>query len=97
MLPIVWQHHERLDGSGYPKGLRGAAIDGEAALVAVADVFEALTAARPYREAWSIERVEDHLRSLAGVQFDAAAVEALFRISERERGWPEVSDSRLVG
>lgn len=89
VLPIVWQHHERLDGSGYPNGLRGAEIHPDAALVAVADVFEALTAARPYRAAWSFDRVEDHLRSLAGVHFDACAVDALLRISERHRCWPD--------
>ena len=89
VLPIVWQHHERLDGSGYPKGLCGGEIDPAAALVAVADVFEALTAARPYRAAWSGEEVERYLRGLAGVQFDAGFVAALFRIRERHRSWAE--------
>ena len=89
VLPIVWQHHERIDGSGYPNRLRGAEIDPDAALVAVADVFEALTVARPYRAAWDSERVESYLRGLAGVQFDAAAVDALFRICERYGRWPQ--------
>jgi putative nucleotidyltransferase with HDIG domain len=87
ILPIVWQHHERLDGSGYPRGLRGAEIDFAAGLVAVADVFEALTANRPYRVAWSGEEVEEYLGSLAGVQFDAGCVEALLRIRGRHRSW----------
>jgi HD-GYP domain-containing protein (c-di-GMP phosphodiesterase class II) len=78
-----------LDGSGYPSRLRGAEIDPDAALVAVADVFEALTVARPYRTAWDLERVERYLRGLAGVQFDAAAVEALFRIGPRYDYWAE--------
>lgn len=89
VLPIVWQHHERLDGSGYPNRLRAGEIDPDAALVAVADVFEALTVARPYRKAWELERVEGYLRGLAGVQFDAAAVDGLFRICERHRYWTE--------
>ena len=97
VLPIVWQHHERLDGSGYPKGLRGGEIDPDAALVAVADVFEALTAARPYRQAWTVDRVERHLRSLAGIQFDAAAVDALFRCCERENRWSRDLDSTFIG
>lgn len=87
VLPIVWQHHERLDGSGYPNGLYGDEIDPDAALVAVADVFEALTVARPYRAAWELERVEGYLRGLAGVQFDAAAVDGLFRICHRHGCW----------
>ena len=65
--------------------------------MSVADVFEALTAARPYRQAWTVDRVERHLRSLAGIQFDAAAVGALFRICERENRWTNDLDSTFIG
>ncbi|MGE0639642.1 MAG: HD domain-containing phosphohydrolase [Thermoanaerobaculia bacterium] len=87
LMRIVWQHHERLDGSGYPHRLRRGEIDTEAALVAVADVYEALTAARPYRPARSPEIVERHLRGLAGIQFEARFVEALCEIRERHDSW----------
>jgi putative nucleotidyltransferase with HDIG domain len=89
VLPMVWQHHERLDGSGYPRGLAGDAIDPAAALVAVADVFEALTVSRPYRPAWTSDRAMEHLRDLAGTQFDARYVEALARVRGRYQSWPE--------
>ncbi len=96
VLPIVWQHHERIDGSGYPKGLRGGEIDPEAALVAVADVFEALTAARPYRAAWDFDRVERYLGSQAGVQFDAVAVDALIETSARYGYWSDDLEPTLI-
>jgi putative nucleotidyltransferase with HDIG domain len=87
VLTIVSQHHERLDGSGYPGRLRSEEIDPAAALVAVADVFEALTAARPYRSAWAPERVESYLLGRAGIEFDSPSVEALCRIRRRHNSW----------
>ena len=83
VLPILAQHHERLDGSGYPKGLRGADIHPQALLVAVADVFEALTAARPYREALTADAAEEHLARRAGTEYAARFVEAL-RVARRK-------------
>jgi len=93
VLPIVWQHHERLDGSGYPKALRGEAIDPLASLVAVADVFEALTAARPYRKAQEPDETLGYLRRLAGIQFDEPSVAALERLRDRSGLWPFYMDS----
>lgn len=87
-LPIVSQHHERLDGSGYPLGLRGEEIHPLAALVAVADVFEALSAARPYRAARDPEFGMRFLREGAGVAFDRACVEALERARYDGERWP---------
>jgi len=87
-LPIVSQHHERLDGSGYPIGIRGEEIHPLAALVAVADVFEALSAARPYRSARDPEFGMRFLREGAGVAFDAACVEALERARYDGERWP---------
>ena len=84
VLPIVGQHHERLDGSGYPRGLHGAEIDVQALLVAVADVFEALTAPRPYRKALSAQAAESYLVRHVGELFDQRAVDAL--VSARRRG-----------
>jgi putative nucleotidyltransferase with HDIG domain len=87
-LPIVAQHHERLDGSGYPYGLVGAEIHPLAALVAVADVFEALSAARPYRTARVPEFGMKVLREGAGVAFDPVCVEALERARFDSERWP---------
>jgi HD-GYP domain-containing protein (c-di-GMP phosphodiesterase class II) len=74
---IAQYHHEAVDGSGYPQGLRGDQIPLEARIVAVADVFDALTSRRPYKDAWSNDAAFDMLRQLAGETLDAACVEAL--------------------
>jgi len=67
-------HHERWDGSGYPEGLAGEAIPESARIVAVADVFDALTMKRPYKEAWPMEKVVHTLRELGGNHLDARMV-----------------------
>ena len=72
-------HHEKLDGSGYPEGLRERDIPLEARIVAVSDVFDALTSKRPYKNAWTNDEALDHLWSLAGVHYDAACLSALDR------------------
>lgn len=73
---MVWQHHERLDGSGYPQGLKGDAICLEARILAVADVFDAITSHRPYRAALSIETALAELRKGRGTTYDADVVDA---------------------
>ena len=73
---IVVQHHERLDGSGYPAGLRGEEIMPEARILAVADVVEAMASHRPYRPALGLEAALAEIRAGAGTLFDAAAVDA---------------------
>lgn len=70
-------HHELLDGSGYPHGLKGDEIPLLVRILTVADVFDALVSDRPYRAAWAIEPAIGYLRQGAGLEFDAAAVEAL--------------------
>jgi len=74
---IAYQHHEKYDGSGYPQGLRGTEIHLYARLVAVADVFDALTHARCYKPAWSIEASIANLQSLKGIHLDPALVDLL--------------------
>ena len=74
---IALGHHERWDGSGYPAGLAGAAIPESARIVAVADVFHALSMRRPYKEPWPVERILAYLRQNAGLQFEQAIVDAL--------------------
>jgi putative nucleotidyltransferase with HDIG domain len=72
--PIIRHHHERADGSGYPDGLRGEAIPLGASIVAVADVYDALTSDRPYRAALSPERARAFLNAGAGHTLDARVV-----------------------
>jgi putative nucleotidyltransferase with HDIG domain len=72
--PIIRHHHERGDGSGYPDGLRGEAIPLGASIVAVADVYDALTSDRPYRAALSPERARAFLNAEAGHTLDARVV-----------------------
>ncbi|MEM0953827.1 MAG: HD domain-containing phosphohydrolase [Pseudomonadota bacterium] len=74
---IAAYHHEAVDGSGYPYGLKGDAIPLEARIVAVADVFDALTSTRPYKEAWSNSHARDTLMGMAGKRLDADCVMAL--------------------
>jgi diguanylate cyclase len=78
--PIIAQHHERLDGSGYPLGLSGDAIALEAHIVAVADAFDAMTSDRPYRAALPREAALAELRRVSGRSFPAEVVEAFERV-----------------
>lgn len=76
-------HHERLDGKGYPRGLKGDQIERETRIVSVADVFDALTADRPYRAAMPISKALDIIRSDVGTALDADCVAALERVLAR--------------
>ena len=73
---IALGHHEKYDGSGYPSGLAGDAIPIAARIVAVADVFDALTSSRPYKPAWEIERALDFMRAQRGLHFDPQVLDA---------------------
>ena len=73
-LDIPYCHHERWDGSGYPRGLKGQQIPLPARIFAVADVWDALTSDRPYRKAWPRERAKAHIEENAGVLFDPDVV-----------------------
>jgi len=76
-IEIAESHHEKWDGSGYPAGLAGEAIPLSARIVAVADVFDALTSKRPYKDAWPVERAIAAIDESAGKQFDPDVVSAL--------------------
>lgn len=78
-IEIAEGHHEKWDGSGYPHGLAGEAIPLSARIVAVADVLDALTSKRPYKEAWPFERALAAIDADAGRHFDPAVVAALHR------------------
>ena len=73
---IAYTHHEKFDGSGYPRGLAGDAIPIFGRIVAVADVFDALTTERPYKKAWETDMAQQLLRKAAGTHFDPVCVEA---------------------
>jgi putative two-component system response regulator len=79
---IAGSHHERWDGQGYPFRLAGKAIPLPGRIVALADNFDALTTARPYKEAWTVDRTVDHIRERGGTQFDSECVEAFDRALE---------------
>ncbi|MCU0243979.1 MAG: HD domain-containing protein [Acidobacteria bacterium] len=77
---IILQHHERMDGSGYPDGLVGDAILVEARVLAVADVVEALCSLRPYRPALGLEKGLDEVRKGRGIRYDAKVVDACVKV-----------------
>ena len=83
---LVLDHHERLDGSGYPRGLGAPDLDIETRILAVCDVFDALLSRRVYRPAWTLEKALELLSRESGTSFDPACVEALERVIEREQG-----------
>ena len=77
---LVLDHHERLDGSGYPRGLSEAQLDLETRILAVCDVYDALMSTRVYREAWTHDRAMELLRDGAGTLFDRRCVDAVGRV-----------------
>lgn len=82
-LDIPYCHHEKWDGTGYPRGLKGEQIPLAARIFAVVDVWESLLSDRPYRPAWPKEKVREYIRSLAGTHFDPKVIEVFFD----EMGW----------
>jgi len=93
-LPVeahwVLHHHERVDGGGYPSGLQAGSIPIESRIIAVADAFEAMTGARPYRSAVSADDAVTELRAHAGTQFDELCVEALVDAVDTAAGQDEL-------
>jgi putative two-component system response regulator len=81
---VALHHHERWDGRGYPDGLAGEEIPLAARIVAVADVFDALVCARPYKEAWSLDRAVGLVAGEAGAHFDPAVVAAFTALDRAE-------------
>lgn len=81
---IALTHHERFDGTGYPRRLVGEGIPIHGRIVAVADVFDALTSVRPYKTAWTDDTAKEYLRAQSGLHFDPACVSAFLS------AWPDV-------
>lgn len=92
-LDIPYAHHERWDGTGYPRGLRREEIPLAARLFSVVDVWDALRYDRAYRAGWPAEKVRKYLREGAGTQFDPAVVPVFLRVLERD-GEPELPAPR---
>ena len=88
---MVLQHHERLDGSGYPGGIKGSEIILEARMIAVADVMESMTSDRPYRKALPYETALEEIKKYKGIKYDSAVVDATVELytNQRERLDPD--------
>ena len=85
-LDIPYCHHEKWDGTGYPRGLKGEDIPFAARIFAVVDVCDALLSNRPYRPAWPLEKVREYVLSLSGRDFDPAVVETFLKILDEQGG-----------
>jgi putative nucleotidyltransferase with HDIG domain len=83
-LDIPYCHHEKWNGSGYPRGLRGEQIPLAARIFAVVDVWDALSSGRPYRSAWEPDAVVKYIRSQGGEHFDPHVAEAFLRLLTNE-------------
>lgn len=84
IVPIIYHHHERVDGTGYPDGLAGDSIPFLARLISVVDGFEAMTSERSYQQARTTEQALEILRQNAGTQWDSAMVDAWCSVVERD-------------
>ena len=83
MRRLVLDHHERLDGNGYPRGLDATQIDLDTRILTVCDVYAALTTKRVYREEWTPSRAFELLRREQGTAFDPVCVDALARVLDQ--------------
>jgi HD-GYP domain-containing protein (c-di-GMP phosphodiesterase class II) len=79
-LDIPYCHHEKWDGTGYPRGLKGEEIPLVARLFAVEDVWDAIRSDRPYRSAWSLENSREYIREQAGIYFDPKVVDVFLEL-----------------
>jgi HD-GYP domain-containing protein (c-di-GMP phosphodiesterase class II) len=83
VLDIPFCHHEKWDGSGYPRGLKGEEIPFVARIFAIVDVWDALRSDRPYRTAWNEEKTRKYIIEQSGVHFDPQVVQAFLELLER--------------
>ncbi|MFH1753475.1 MAG: diguanylate cyclase [Candidatus Omnitrophota bacterium] len=85
IIPYIFYHHERWDGSGYPSGLKGDEIPIGARVIAIADVYQALSSDRPYRKAHTKEKINDIIKKGSGKEFDPKIVKAFLKVLEKEK------------
>jgi putative two-component system response regulator len=93
---IALSHHEHWDGGGYPNGLAGEGIPTSGRIVAVADVFDALTHKRPYKPAWTVVDSVHEMQRLAGLQFDPVVIDAFNQLDPNELAWRTPFDTPLT-
>jgi hypothetical protein len=84
LAKIVLEHHERLDGSGYPNGLKGDSICEEARIIAIADVVEAISSDRPYRKSRGIDAALKEIKDNSGKLYDSRAVNACLQVFQED-------------
>jgi len=85
LIPLIFCHHERWDGKGYPSGLKGESIPIGARIISVADVYQALTSDRPYRKSYTKKQALKIIKDASGSQFDPKIVDAFLGIIKREK------------
>jgi len=88
LADVIYQHHERLDGSGYPRGIKKNKILPAARILAVSDVLESMTCHRPYRETLGLNKALEELKRGAGKKYDAQIVRLVFKLVEKNAGKP---------
>jgi cyclic di-GMP phosphodiesterase len=91
---IALYHHEKWNGNGYPEGIKGKEIPESARIVAIADVFDALTMKRPYKDAWSVEKAMEEIKNCSASHFDPDMVSAFLRIEKEIREIKEKWDNK---
>ena len=84
-LEIPYCHHEKWDGTGYPRKLKGEEIPLAARIFCIVDVYDALTSDRPYRSAWSKEKAIEYIRELSGSHFEPRVAEAFLKMMDEEK------------
>jgi HD-GYP domain-containing protein (c-di-GMP phosphodiesterase class II) len=84
-IEIPYSHHEHWDGGGYPQGLKGERIPLSARIFSVVDIWDALLSDRPYRKAWSRDKVVQYIKDVAGTILDPKIVEIFLRMVERDQ------------
>jgi HD-GYP domain-containing protein (c-di-GMP phosphodiesterase class II) len=85
IIPFIFYHHERWDGHGYPSGIKGEEIPMGARIIALADVYQALTSDRPYRKAYSKKKAIQIIKEGSGTQFDPKIVDIFLKILEKKK------------
>lgn len=85
IIPLIYYHHERWDGKGYPSGIKGEEIPMGARIISVADAFQALISDRPYRKAYNLDRAMEILRLEAGSKYDPKVIESFMSILKKEK------------
>ena len=90
LAETVYQHHERMDGSGYPRGIKGNDILLEARILAVADTVEAMASHRPYRPALGVRKALEEIQTQRGIKYDPEVVDACLVVFVRGFSWKDV-------